>query len=206
MTDVVHLERGSFSVQLAPLDLRDLVRDAVETAQYVAEDHELRGDLPTDPVLINGDARRLEQVLLNLVVNAFRHAKSPAGVDVRMRTEEDTGIIEVQDYGPGITSDALPNIFSRFYQAGERIDVRAGLGLGLFIAREIVTNHGGSLVARSAMGEGTIFTIRLPLLQDDVPKESPAALSQGEDELGEGNGTTREDGQAGAGPDHGGRE
>ncbi len=166
LTDVVHLQSGTFRVEREPLDLTGLVRDALELAQYVYEGQSVRSDLPEGPVRVNGDARRLEQVLMNLIVNAFRHAHGSSEVDVRLRSEGDAAVIEVQDYGPGIPEHALEKIFSRFYQTGEDRRARSGLGLGLFIVREIIAAHGGTIEVRSIEGEGATFEVRLPLLDD----------------------------------------
>jgi signal transduction histidine kinase len=79
-------------------------------------------------------------------------------------TEEDVALIEVEDAGPGIAEEDLPRVFTRFFQTGSSRAARAGLGLGLYIAQEIVTAHGGTITARSTVGEGTTFTVRLPAL------------------------------------------
>ena len=174
LTDVVHLQSGTFRVDRSPIDLTNVVRDSLDLARYVAEDEELRGELPDKPLRVYGDARRLEQVLLNLLVNAFRHASGSGGVDVRLRAEGQMAVLEVQDYGPGIEEDARANIFSRFYQAGDRENARAGLGLGLFIAREIVTAHGGTIHVDSISGHGATFIVGLPLLEADAPEDDEA--------------------------------
>jgi signal transduction histidine kinase len=115
------------------------------------------------PLLVNGDAGRLEQVLLNLLTNAITHARGTDRIDVRLRRAGDEAEIAVQDYGPGIPQADLPNIFSRFYQvAHAEARAQRGLGLGLFIVHELVTAHGGTVAVASAEGQGTTFTIRLP--------------------------------------------
>lgn len=167
LTDVVHLQSGRFRVDRVPLDLMTLVEETLEVARYLPNGLEIRSGVPEGSIPISGDARRLEQVVLNLLANAFRHAPDSGGVDVRLRTEGGAAVIEVQDYGPGIPKEALREIFSRFYRVTDDKSSRAGLGLGLLIAREIVTSHGGTIDVESIVGEGTTFAVRLPLLGDE---------------------------------------
>ena len=108
---------------------------------------------------------RLMQVVLNLLQNALTHAAESQRIDVRLARTSSRASIQVQDYGPGIAADAQSQLFTRFYQA--RFPERSrsgGLGLGLFIARQIVEQHGGTIRVQSVVGEGATFTVQLPLL------------------------------------------
>jgi two-component system CheB/CheR fusion protein len=180
LTDIVHLQSGTFRVERSPIDLVSVMGNALELAQYLANGQTLRGDLPEAPIRADGDPRRLEQVLLNLLVNAFRYAPGTERVDVRLRAEGSTAVIEVQDYGPGVSEAAQAHIFSRFYRGGQDdsdeggTTSRSGLGLGLFIAREIMTAHGGTIDVDSGEGKGAVFRVRLPLLPDDDAKNAAA--------------------------------
>jgi signal transduction histidine kinase len=106
---------------------------------------------------------RLSQVVLNLLTNAAKHAPHSRRVEVRLRREAGEALLEVQDYGPGIPAEALPHLFDRFYHAARR-SAEDGLGVGLFITRVLVRAHGGAIEVRCAEGDGTTFTVRLPLL------------------------------------------
>jgi signal transduction histidine kinase len=114
-------------------------------------------------------------VLTNLVVNAIAHAPETERIDIGVRREPtgDAAVISVQDYGPGIPPEALPAIFSRFFQADGPSRGQHGLGLGLYIAREIVAAHGGALDVSSVVGEGATFTVRLPLAGADDAGTAP---------------------------------
>ncbi|MDQ6604669.1 MAG: ATP-binding protein [Chloroflexota bacterium] len=164
LLDVARLQNGQLMLVQAPIDLVAVVRRAVETAQLLTQTQTIGADIADDPVTLNGDDRRLEQVILNLLTNAISHAAGSACIDVRLRVADGQATLDVQDYGPGIAPADLTNIFSRFYRA-ERAGQSpgGGLGLGLYIAREIVVAHGGTLDVRSTLGEGTTFTVRLPL-------------------------------------------
>jgi signal transduction histidine kinase len=118
------------------------------------------------PILV-GDGDRLAQVFTNLVDNALKF--TPAGGQVILSARQDgTEMeIEVRDTGSGIAPEALGRVFDRFYQAdaSRARRERQGAGLGLAIAREIVAAHGGKISVRSHLGQGTAFTVRLPLAQ-----------------------------------------
>jgi PAS domain S-box-containing protein len=108
------------------------------------------------------DSERLAQVLSNLVANALEHGASGASVRVRCHTEADRQVLEVSNPGPPIPADKLESLFDPFRQAGPARGKRSGLGLGLFIVREIIQAHGGQVAVRSTAEEGTTFSITLP--------------------------------------------
>ncbi len=134
--------------------------------------HEIVLDAPGDePVCVLGDESRLVQVISNLLHNAIKYSPEKSRIDVRLRREQGDGgemaVIEVQDYGQGVRTADLPSIFTRFYQATSRgAQATGGLGLGLFIAKSIVDEHKGTITATSVEGEGSTFTVRLPILAD----------------------------------------
>ncbi len=163
LTDVARLRGGMFRINLEEIDLIQVARQAVDTSGSLGSTIAVRSDLPEQPIHIVGDPARIEQVLLNLLTNAFRHARETSHVDLRLREEGDAAVFEVQDYGAGIPRDDLPDIFSQFRQGGGSTHSGVGLGLGLFIAREIIEAHGGTIEVASTEGEGTTFTIRLPI-------------------------------------------
>jgi two-component system, chemotaxis family, CheB/CheR fusion protein len=164
LLDAGRLQNGKLRLQLAPLDLTALVTQVLETAWLQAQGQILVLDAPTEPVLVEGDAVRIEQAVLNLVINAIKYAPDTQRIDVRLRRVKGMAEIQVEDYGPGIPEADLPHLFTRFYQVG-RTSARSqgGLGLGLFITRQLVSAHGGTLAVSSHEGRGTCFTIGLPL-------------------------------------------
>jgi two-component system, chemotaxis family, CheB/CheR fusion protein len=164
LLDATRSQSGKLSLKREPTDLGPLVTRTCEVAQAVAQGQEIAESIPNEPVIVNADAGRLEQVLLNLLTNAITHARGTERIDLRLRREGDAAVIEVQDYGPGIPEAERARLFTRFYQVsrGDR-QASGGLGLGLYIAHEIVTAHGGSIDVRSDEGAGATFTVRLPL-------------------------------------------
>ena len=163
LLDATRVQVGQLTLNRVPLDLAPLVRQVVDLAQPLATGQTIDVTLPDHPVMIDGDEHRLQQVLLNLLTNAITHAPGTERIGVRLMTEEDAALIEVEDTGPGIAEEDLPRVFTRFFQTGPSRTARSGLGLGLFITQEIVTAHHGTITAKSTIGEGTTFTVQLPL-------------------------------------------
>jgi two-component system CheB/CheR fusion protein len=136
-------------------------------SESLAPGQTIRTSVPDQPLIVDGDPVRLEQVLFNLITNANQHAPGSASIDVALRRLDTSAELEVRDYGPGIPRAELNQVFSRFSHVGPSgQDGRSGLGLGLYIAREIVTEHGGTIAVDSALGDGARFIVRLPLLRD----------------------------------------
>jgi two-component system CheB/CheR fusion protein len=176
IVDVVRLTTATLSLKRTPLDLSELTRGVVDTIQVIAGEQPvtLQGD--DAPLVISGDARRIEQVLLNLLVNAITFSGGSGPIEISLRQADDFAEIQVRDYGPGIPAHVLPHVFERFYRVDEERSAREGLGLGLFIAREIVNAHEGRIAVESKIGNGATFTVTLPLLaSSDSPERDPAA-------------------------------
>ncbi len=164
LTDVARLQSGKLTLVLTAVELGAVVERVVETARDLPPGHTIHLAAAADPLWLTGDAGRLEQILFNLLTNAVAHAPSATPIDVRLRRVGAEAALEVQDYGQGIAADQLPHLFSRFYQVA-RPDrpSQGGLGLGLFICREVVAAHGGRIDVASTEGKGTTFTVWLPL-------------------------------------------
>jgi two-component system CheB/CheR fusion protein len=164
LVDAARLRSGRLVLAAEPLDLAPLVARTVEVAEALADGQALVLDSEDAPVVVAGDAGRLQQVLLNLLTNALTHAPGSERVEIRLRRDGEAAELSVRDRGPGIAAEALETVFDRFAQVDPlQRPGSAGLGLGLYIAREIVEAHGGTIAAHSAPGEGATFTVRLPL-------------------------------------------
>ncbi len=160
--DTSRIEAGTFSYSFSDVDLAELVRDTVATASVGQDEVEVVARTPGPIPRVRGDRERLRQVLVNLVDNAVKY--SPPGDEVEVTAWADNGIVcvAVSDHGPGIPRDQQVLIFEKFGRANVG-GGKPGTGLGLFIARSIAEAHGGSLAVRSAPGQGTAFTLELPL-------------------------------------------
>jgi signal transduction histidine kinase len=169
LLDLSRLESGQVSMAREPVDLAELLGHVEEVFALRSEESGVRLDVSRPAGLrIRGDFDRLEQVLNNLLDNAFRH--TPAGGAVRLAARPGPpGFVQVSvaDTGKGIAPEDLPHLFDRFYRAGNGRNTK-GYGLGLAITREIVRAHGGEIAATSEAGKGTVFTFTLPAISGEV--------------------------------------
>jgi two-component system CheB/CheR fusion protein len=185
LVDVVRLQTGKLALRIEPVDLRAVVARAAEVARAVADGMEIREEAGA-PVEVRGDAARLEQVVINLLVNAVKHAAGTSRVDVRVQRRDGGAEVVVEDYGAGIPAADLPHIFGSFYQVEHQDRLsRGGMGLGLFIAKEIVDAHAGAISAESEVGKGTRITVRLPAEPDaarggDTSAGAPLSAASGD--------------------------
>lgn len=145
-------------LRLADHDLAGLVRETVDNMAEADSRVRMGGDTS---VVGAFDARRIAQLVQNLVGNAFKYSEE--GVDVDVRTEGPEAVIEVRDHGIGVPKADLPRLFERFHRGTNTDDRRhSGMGLGLYICRQIAEAHGGSISVASRVGEGSSFVVRLP--------------------------------------------
>ena len=177
LLDVSRVTRGLAVLERAPVDLKAVVADAAEQVRPLVEArrHELTLQLAPGPAFVEGDHKRLVQVLANLLNNAAKYTPEGGCLGLAMAVDAGQATIAVTDNGIGIAPDLLPTVFDLFSQA-ERTPDRAqgGLGLGLALVKSLVELHGGSVTAASAGRDcGSRFTLRLPRIA--APVASPAA-------------------------------
>lgn len=180
LMDIVSIEAGKLRVEKVPVVITDILT-SVETRMVALSNpkniHFKTVVEGTDYPAIPLDRKRIDQVLTNLIGNAFKHTPAGQKVTVTLTRQADRFHIEVMDTGEGIPMDALPHIFEEFYQADAHTSKKDGLGLGLTIAREIVHAHGGEIGAESeGPGKGSKFWFTLPLHRE-TPAE-PALSSK----------------------------
>jgi PAS domain S-box-containing protein len=179
---VTQVEAGTFTVDLASVDLVALARDSVEAAMPRAEERHLELTISADSLPdCAGDAQRLAQVLDNLISNAVKFTLPDGNIDVRVRRSGDRAVIEVEDTGPGIPATELEHLFDRFFRAaGARENEIQGVGVGLAIAQAIAEAHGGQIEAESTVGKGSTFRVALPLRPPpDVGSSGGVAVRRG---------------------------
>jgi two-component system CheB/CheR fusion protein len=166
LVDTARIRSGKFTLKMDKLDLALLVDRCRQLAKAMVHGQTIQTAVEEPPVLVRGDVVRLEQVLMNLMINAIKYAPGADRIDLELRREQGQAVLRVRDYGKGIPTEELPKLFSSFYQVSksERPSQGGGLGLGLYIAKEIVTAHGGRITVSSVPGEGSTFSVVLPLL------------------------------------------
>ena len=164
LLDVSRLMAGKITLERQPLNLADSVNSCVETLRATERAIGMRIAVRADPVWVDGDAVRIEQILNNLITNALKF--SPAGGEVRVdvREEGDRAVVTVQDSGAGMSQELLPQVFEPFFQGPQPANrTQAGLGIGLALVRQLTRLHGGEVDAFSAgPGHGSRFTFWLP--------------------------------------------
>jgi two-component system sensor histidine kinase ResE len=177
LLDLARLDAGTLDLQHSPMDLAALLNNIAEkmAPQARSGNLEIQVDASNLP-MITGDGDRLSQIFTNLVDNAIKF--TPAGGSINIQATQSGSVIQVEvtDTGEGISPEALPHVFSRFYQADlSRTDgQKHGAGLGLAIVKEILEAHGGKIVVRSELGKGSTFIVNLPL---EMP-ESGSGISK----------------------------
>jgi signal transduction histidine kinase len=162
-------DEGRFDIHRTPVEIEPLVREVYETAVILGEHAGHTLSMPTlENAMVMGDRTRLRQLLLNLVTNAIKYTPRGGRVELSAtRRPDDEIAIVVRDTGIGMAANDLAHIFDRFWRADRvrsRASERGGFGLGLSISQWIVQAHGGSIVAQSRLGRGSVFTVVLPVV------------------------------------------
>jgi signal transduction histidine kinase len=164
--DTSRIEAGTFSYSFGEVDLAELIRESVATADLGQDEVKVRASVPEPLPRVRGDRERLRQVLLNLLENAVKYTASGDEVEVAGYARDAVVRIEVHDHGPGISPEHHKLIFEKFGRVTTGGAVKKGTGLGLFIARSIAEAHGGGLNVSSVLERGSTFTLELPVESD----------------------------------------
>ncbi len=177
LLDVARVTRGLVVLSRSPLDLRDVVAEAVEQSapQLDGRRQHLELALPPGPAWISGDRKRILQVVANILANANKFTPEGGHIGVRMSVSEHEVALTVSDSGIGMDAELASRVFDLFVQGHRTLDrAQGGLGIGLALAKSLVESHEGAIFAYSGgPGEGSSFTVTLPRLADGPP--GPAA-------------------------------
>ena len=153
-------------IDKAPVNLKELIRSAAESARASSPEHLISIDVPDEEIFTLGDRNRIHQVVANLLENARNHTPAGSSIQVTLAELEDETKIEVTDNGPGIEKVDLERIFERFYRADSsrsRTRKNEGSGLGLSIVKAVMQAHGGDVTVVSRVGVGSTFTLHFPI-------------------------------------------
>ena len=175
LLDVSRITQGKVSLRKEPVDLGPIITRAVAIVRHIIDDrkHELSISLPVEPVCLDADPTRLEQVVVNLLNNAAKYTEPGGRIGIEIERQGQEVVITVRDTGIGISSAMLPRVFDIFTQVeASSGHSQGGLGIGLTLVRSLVEMHGGSVSVSSTPGEGTVFTVRLPL-GEGQPEQAP---------------------------------
>lgn len=164
MLDISRLETGQLAIVREPLNLDTLLKQVVEELQPMLSRHSIRCELSEQPLVISGDSIRLMQAFQNLLQNAVKYSPDGGPIVVQLAPQGRLAVVRISDQGLGIPAEALPKLFQRFYRADQSTNGHiSGLGVGLYVVREVVSLHGGEVHAESVAGQGSTFTVTLPL-------------------------------------------
>jgi signal transduction histidine kinase len=177
LLDVSRVTSGKVVLLRQPTDLGELATGALASWRAAGRFARHRVTLAAEPVWINADPTRLEQVLGNLLANALKYTPAGGAITVRVAADGERARLDVEDTGAGIPAELLPRIFELFMQGERTLDrAQGGLGIGLTLTRALVEMHGGTVEAHSAgSGRGATFTIRLPRIPAPAAPVSPPA-------------------------------
>ncbi len=181
LLDVSRVTRGLVELDRVTLDIGRVILDAVEQVRPLAQakHHRLEVHTPPEPVYVKGDAKRLVQVMTNLLTNAVKYTLSPGWIQITLRTQDAQAVITVKDNGIGMSPELVDTAFDLFTQAQRASDrSQGGLGIGLALVRRLVELHEGRVEAHSdGLGRGSSFIISLPRLTQVSADESDVAAA-----------------------------
>jgi len=180
LLDVARVTRGLVVLSRGPLDLRDIVAEAVEQAapQLQGRRQHLELDLPSEPAWISGDRKRILQVVANILTNAIKFTPEDGHIGVRMSGGGNQVALTVADSGIGMDAELAARVFDLFVQGHRTLDrAQGGLGIGLALAKSLVESHDGAISAYSGgPGQGSSFTVSLPRLARAAPGAAAPAV------------------------------
>lgn len=165
LSDSFRIQSGKITLKRQVFDLAKFMSDCVERWLDAPETTRLKLDIEPNLPPVYADPVRLERILTNLTTNAFKYSTGDSEVLVeaaRYQDSDDQALISITDHGQGIAEDELPHIFERYWRASEARERSEGMGLGLYICKELVEAHGGRIWVRSVQGQGSTFFFTVP--------------------------------------------
>ncbi|QDU97775.1 hybrid sensor histidine kinase/response regulator [Lignipirellula cremea] len=185
LLDVSRIVRGRVDLRREPVEAASLVRQSVDALRGILQtrNQELVISLPDEPLWLDADAVRLNQVIGNLLNNASKYTDQGGHIEITLQRQGEQLLIRVTDNGMGIDAELLPKVFELFVQSSRSLDrSQGGLGIGLTLVKNLVEMHGGTVAAHSeGSGNGSRFEVRLPLAEAPREVEEPPqpAAAQG---------------------------
>lgn len=180
LIEVTKAATGKLHLQPEPIVLQDVIYSAIETCKPAVQRHGHALDrlLPSAPIMLHADPRRLRQVFVNLINNAIKYTPDGGQIWVKATVDGEDAVIKVHDTGVGISPELMPHIFDLFVQAESKTVDQEGLGIGLSLVKDIIALHAGTVqVLSDGVGKGSIFVVRLPASEPRSSRPSPEAPS-----------------------------
>lgn len=167
LLDLNAIRAGKVELRMRPCNLGEVCREVIED-QRLLTNRTIKLSIPQSAAMVHADTDRLNQVIVNLVMNALKYSPEESAVQVSVSQHGNRALISVSDAGSGIPGDQQALIFEPFYRSPEFcVSAKSGLGLGLAICKEVVERHGGHIWCESDVGQGSTFFVELPNLSQD---------------------------------------
>jgi two-component system phosphate regulon sensor histidine kinase PhoR len=163
LLDVSKIKAGRLEYSLSDVNITNLINLCIENAEHVYPSYQFEKHI-ADTFTVKGNTERLEQVLMNLLNNAVKYSQSNKNVSITAVKYGNNVRVSVTDHGIGLSKDQQSRIFERFYRVEDKKNMTSGLGMGLYISHEIITNHNGTIGVTSEPGQGSTFYFEIPLL------------------------------------------
>lgn len=163
LDEITKMEANRFKLDLNNFNIRDLVKEVIESLELKANEKNIKLSYPKEsPLIVHADRAKISQVLINLINNSINYGNEGGRTNVRFYEMNDLILIEISDNGPGIDENHLPRLFERFYRVEKsRTRNEGGSGLGLAIAKYIIESHNQTITVRSTVGLGSTFAFSL---------------------------------------------
>ncbi len=182
LLDVSRVTSGKLALRKERVELRAIIDSAIETSRPAIEQagHELTVVLPAEPIVVDGDATRLAQVVSNLLNNSAKYTHRGGHIRLTVRLEEGMAVVVVADDGIGIPPNMVGKVFEMFTQVDRTLEkTTGGLGIGLSLVKGLVEMHGGTIEARSeGEGRGSEFIAHLPVVSSGAQKVEPPIIAK----------------------------
>lgn len=161
LLDISKIEAGKLSFHFETFDMSEMILDVVETFHFSSQTHTILVNNTHGDYMVKADRQRMEQVIINLITNAIKYSPDAHQVHVVLESSTEEVTVQIIDEGMGMTRDQQKKVFTRFYQV-EGTSKMTGLGLGLYLSKEIIERHGGRVGVNSQVGKGSTFYFSIP--------------------------------------------
>lgn len=162
LSDITRIESGGLRIEKKRVNLVEVAREALERQRTSSTIHHLAMSAP-EALYVEADPLRVDQVITNFLTNALKYAPNGGEVGLRLAVSDGSARVSVSDEGIGIAPEAMPRLFERYFRTSGGRSTAQGLGLGLYVSKQLVELHGGKIGAESRPGEGSTFWFTLPL-------------------------------------------
>ncbi len=162
LLDASRIKAGKLQFSKSVFNLTDLINQCIDNSSFIYPSHKIKKDLQKD-IMVMGNEERIEQVLMNLINNAIKYSPKNKEIIVSAEADQSSATVAVQDFGIGMSEADQQQIFDRFYRVENGNFLTPGLGMGLYIAAEIIKEHDGEIKVESKLDHGSIFYFSLPL-------------------------------------------